>query len=266
MMRRALATRFDRLAESGRNEPLRMAVATGDGVEHDVFLKPSGRPEMGIEGMANEALAAMLASELNLPINEAFFVELTPDFVAAIPNPEVRQVLGKSSRVCFASKNAGNQWALWTPGEQLLSDRIPTALAITVFDALIENEDRKAQKPNLLVKSGQFRIIDHEMAFYLRMKLFPRPEPWKLGYFNKLIESGGHVLAVKLKKASEPLDFAPIKKAWLGLSDELLQSYLAALPAEWASAQPAMQDAVSHIKAVRSRIDECVGEIGRALT
>jgi hypothetical protein len=60
MIRRAVPTRFDRPAEAGRNVPLLVAVETNDGAEHEVFLKASGRPELGIEGLANEALARNL--------------------------------------------------------------------------------------------------------------------------------------------------------------------------------------------------------------
>ena len=60
MIRRAVSTRFDRPATAGRNLPLLVAVETNDGAEHEVFLKASERPELGIEGLANEALARNL--------------------------------------------------------------------------------------------------------------------------------------------------------------------------------------------------------------
>ena len=46
MITRALATRYDRRAEAGRNNPLRVAVETMDGQEHEVYLKASGMPEL----------------------------------------------------------------------------------------------------------------------------------------------------------------------------------------------------------------------------
>jgi hypothetical protein len=265
LIRRATAVRFDRTEPSGRTEPLRIAVVTDDGVEHDVFLKPSGRPDLGIEGMANEALAAMLAADLGLPVCEPLLVALDPAFIASIPDPAARAVLQQSSPVCFASKSAGQQWPVWNPGERLLSDRIPMALAITAFDAFVLNVDRgPSGKANLLVKGDQFRIIDHELTFRLRT-FIPRPQPWRVGEFNSLLTPPGHVLAVKLKKMKD-LDFQPIKDAWTALSDAQLESYVTNLPAEWSSAKPFMDEAISHLKQIRDRIDECLAELVRVLT
>ncbi|MGE3248587.1 MAG: HipA family kinase [Hyphomonadaceae bacterium] len=257
--------RFDGVETTGRNKPLRVAVVTLDDLKvHDTFLKPSGRKEVGIEGMANEALAGMLARRLGLPACEPFLVEITPQFIESIKAPDVASLLRASSPICFACEDAGSQWAIWTAGESLLSDRVPMALAITAFDAWIENPDRgPSGKPNLLVRGDQFRIIDHEMALRLGM-LLSAPEPWKQGYLAMLVQPPSHVLAIKLKRFSG-LDFGPIKAAWAALSDRELDAYVAALPPEWASAAPAMARAITHIKEVRDRIDECIAELSRVL-
>ena len=52
MIRRAVSTRFDRPGTAGRNIPLLVAVEANDGAEHEVLLRASGRPELGIEGLA----------------------------------------------------------------------------------------------------------------------------------------------------------------------------------------------------------------------
>ena len=62
MIRRATATRFDRLATSGRNAPLMVAVELADGEEREVYLKPSGRPGVGIrEAQTSCSPLALLA-------------------------------------------------------------------------------------------------------------------------------------------------------------------------------------------------------------
>lgn len=263
MIRRAVPTRFDRPAESGRNLPLLVAVETSDGAEHEVFLKASGRPELGVEGLANEALAACLAGDLGLPINEPFLVELSPEWVGAISDPDTREMLKRSAAVAFGSKAAEPQWRIWSAGDRVTAGREASALAILAFDAYIENDDRRTGDPNCLVKGDAFRIIDHELAFRIRQKLFPRPEPWKPGYLQRLIAPDGHLFGAGLKGRN--LDFEPIRRKWLGISDDVLQEYMSALPFEWAEVQTAMEAAITHLRAVRDGVDDCVAELRRVL-
>lgn len=103
MIRHAVPIRYDRIATSGRTKPLRIVIETSDGQEHEAFLKMSGRPELGVEGLANEALAACLAGDLGLPVCEPFLVELDPDWIGSIPDTATRDVLHQSAMVAFAS-------------------------------------------------------------------------------------------------------------------------------------------------------------------
>ncbi len=264
MIRWAAPVRFDRVADSGRNQPLRVAVETDDGEEHEVFLKASGRPELEIEGLANEVLAACLAGDLGLPVNEPFLVELDSQWVQSVPDLAVREMLAASSNVAFASKSAGTQWKIWSASDSLNANSQTMALNILAFDAWIANDDRGQGNSNCLVKGNEFRIIDHELAFRIRLKRFPPAEPWKAGHLERLVQHDGHIFGAKLK--GKVTDFAQLRSAWLGLPDDRLRDYPSALPTEWAPAMDAMKDAVAHIKLVRDRIDECVAELQRALT
>jgi hypothetical protein len=42
---------------------------------------------------------------------------------------------------------------------------LPVAAAIFVFDAIVQNADRRVDNANCLVKGNEIRIIDHEMTF-----------------------------------------------------------------------------------------------------
>ena len=74
----------------------------------------------------------------------------------------------------------------------------------------------------------------------------------------------GHVLA-PLLKGSGNLDFTPIHDSWSGLSDEVLAECQAALPPEWAAATGVIADALTHLRAVRGRVEECLKELRRIL-
>ncbi len=263
MVRHAWPIRFDRLAESGRSQPLRVVVETEDGVEHEACLKCSGRPELGVEGLANELVASLLAADLGLPVCEPFLVDLTEAWIDTVPDEMLKHVLRTSSPIAFGSKIAGQQWKPWTTSDALTMGRATMALAILAFDAFIENDDRRVGNANCFVKADAFRIFDHELAFRLRQKLFPKPEPWKPGHLQRLIGGDGHIFGSKL--AGTPIEVGPIRDRWRNLSDEALDCYRSEIPEEWNAATEAMDAALTHIRTVRDRIEECLTELQRVL-
>lgn len=265
MVKQAVAIEYRGLADRGRNEPLIVLAETADGELLELFVKPSGRPELGIEGLANEMFAACIAGELGLPVCEPVFVELEPEWIETIPDARLRQVLLNSSRLAFGSRSAGDGWKIWSSEENVLGARRPIATAIFAFDAFTGNDDRRAEKPNLLVRGDELRIIDHELCFRIRQKLFPRVAPWELGNLTRLTLAQNHVLGAVLK-GDRWLDLPALRPPWMGLSNDCLEDYEAALPAEWAAAAGPIADAVEHLKTVRDRIDECLEEVQRALT
>lgn len=264
MIRRAHAVRYDRPAENGRTQPFRVAAETADGEEHDIFLKPSGAPSLDVEGLCCEALAACVGAKLGLPLCEPLLVEMSQGWIDAIPDAEVRAVLNRSNSIAFGSVAAGHGWRPWLQSDRVTMDRREAARAILVFDALIENPDRgRPENPNLLVKNSAFRIIDHEMALRIRM-IIPQPRPWVPGNLERLAQPGGHVLASELK-GTTALDLDAVKAAWSALSDEVLADCEAVLPEQWAEGTGGVESALSHLKAVRDRIGDCLAEIERVL-
>ena len=262
MITRAFATRYDRRAEAGRNNPLRVTVETPDGEEHEVFLKASGAPELSVAGLAAETLAACIAGRLGLPVCRPFLVEISAAWIATVEDVAAREMLSRSNGVAFGSTAAGKDWRPWSSDDGVTAARRQAALEILAFDAFIENPDRKPSNPNLLVKGDDFRIIDHELSLRV-MGIFPRPEPWRVGYLNLLARADGHVFHGRIKATD--VDLPAVRAAWLTLSDDCLSDYEASLPMEWNEAAGMVQAALSHVRTVRDRIDDCLTEIGRIL-
>lgn len=263
MIRRAQAIRFDRPAENGRTQPLRVAVETPDGVEHDVFLKPSGSPGLAIEGLCSEVLGACVGAHLGLPICEPLLVEMSPEWIASIQTDELRSMLLRSSPVAFGSVSAGLGWRPWLASDTITTNRREMAKAILAFDAFTENHDRRTINPNLLLRRDEFRMIDHEMALRIRL-LIPRPAPWRVGGLSPLAEPGHHIFAGPLK-GTTALDLAAVEAAWSGLTDEVLADCEASLPEQWAAGAGDVTAALTQLRAVRDNLGDCLLELERTL-
>jgi hypothetical protein len=138
----------------------------------------------------------------------------------------------------------------------------PVASGILLFDAIIQNPDRRVENPNCLVQGNELRIIDHELAFMHRMILFWQA-PWLLGGMKEFETPGRHIFVNELKGAL--IDFASIKSRWTALSDARLQEYAEAIPPEWAAAHADMDAALKLIADARDNIDGCLRELERIL-
>jgi hypothetical protein len=264
MIRTAEAIEFISLAESGRNAPLLITCEMADGTLAEVYLKPSGRPELGVEGMANELYAACVAGHLGLPVCEPILVVLLPDWIETIPDAALQDVLRRSCPISFGSMSAGDGWRIWASGDKVTGDRRDVATAICAFDAFTGNDDRRIQKPNLLVRGNDFRIIDHELCFRVRLKLFPRLEPWVPGNLSGLDNPERNILASALK-GDHRVNVNSVRPLWANLTDDILEDFLALIPLEWAEAMGAIEDARNLLGSVRDKIDDCLLELDRVL-
>ncbi len=265
MIRIIEAIEYRGIAVGGRNEPLQVMGEDQDGTPVELYLKPSGRPELNVESLANELLAAIVAGALNLPICEPLLVEMSQEWIDSIQDHNLRAVLNASNPIAFGSRNAGVGWQLWSTGDRILGERRQKALAIFAFDAFTGNPDRRDTKPNLLVRGEDFRIIDHEFCFGIRTKLFPKIAPWELGNLSNLVYPEHHVLG-PLLRGDRFIDIDALREPWAAISDDRLEEFETCIPQQWAAAAQAMSDALEHVKIVRDRIDDCLAEIERVLT
>ena len=263
MLTRVTATEFIRSANNGRTRPVMLVCNDPSGAEIELFAKLSARCEQGVVHLAREAIAACLAGDLGLPIPEPFLVDIPPGWVAAVPDTEIRAAMAASLPVAFGSRLAGRQFATWNQGVTLLPGMVGPALGIFVFDAIIQNDDRREGNANCLVLGEHLRIIDHELAFAHRLMIGWQP-PWQLGGLQRFMVPGAHIFRDKLRR--EVLNFDQIRTAWAALSDRRIEGYASCLPSEWALAQADVADAVSLIKDARDHIDGCLNEIRRILS
>ena len=168
MLDRVTAIRFDGRVQTGRTMPCRLSCETATGDEVEVVAKLSAGCDRGVGALVSEAIAAMLAADLDLPVPEPFLVRLDPEFVATIPDQTVAEIARRSNPVAFGSKSLPPGFTSWPVGKSVPKDALNIAAEVFAFDALIANADRRRENPNCLFSGTNLAILDHELALLLK--------------------------------------------------------------------------------------------------
>jgi hypothetical protein len=263
MLTRITAIEHQKPMASGRTHPSRLVCEAAEGSTIEVVAKFSAGCDWKEASLAREAVAACLAVDLGLPIPEAFLVDIPAELAGTVADREQRARIEASSPVAFGSRLMTGGYAVWHSETHIDETMLPVAAAILVFDALVNNVDRRAGNPNCLVRGNEIRIFDHELAFTHGVTLGWKP-PWVLGALKALETPGFHIFREGL--SGREIDFAPIRAAWTGLSDDRITAYETGLPGEWSSAAAVVKSAVALIRDARDNIDACLTEVKRVLT
>lgn len=262
MLDTAIAVRFIRKMTTGKTRPSLFACDVAPDREVELVTKFSAGCESGVRSLAAEAIAAMLAVDLDLPCPEPFLAKMLPELVDAIPDQEVAEQARRSVSVAFGSLVLPNGFAVWPIERPLLKPMIQTCAEIIAFDGMIHNPDRRPQNPNCLYRGSDWAIFDHDLAFSSDMVIGWRP-PWERGGLDWLGRPGGHALIEQLQ--GKPVDFDRFKGAWDGITDERLAQYRAALPLEWSEADPFVGQTLSYVAELRDNVESVLDEVQRVL-
>ena len=164
MLGRVSAAAVVREATSGRTRPLIMSCDSGADENIEVFCKVSDGCEEGILGLAREVVAACIADCLDLPVPDPWLVDLPAALPNALQDVSIARRIRDSSNVAFGSTFLRRPFSVWPQGKRISRSMLPVALGAFVFDAVIENVDRRTSNPNCLVAGEEIRLIDHELA------------------------------------------------------------------------------------------------------
>ena len=260
MLRRVTAYEIVRQATSGRTKPVLMRCEADGDRSVEVFCKLSAGCDEGVLNLAREAVAACLAADLQLPVPAPLLVEIPPALTSIAPDVGMAERLGASSPVGFGSSRAENQFGAWTAGHRVTEAMLPQALGAFVFDAVIDNADRRLFNPNCLVAGDRIRLIDHELAFLSTANILNWQAPWRpdgLRWMND------HIFLSGLRGRS--LDFGPLRELWCAIPEGRLQEYRNAIPPEWDAALASVDEALDRIRNARDNFDGIVSEMKRVL-
>ena len=243
MLGRVSAAEVVRQAQSGRTRPLIVFCDSGAHEHIEVFCKISDRCEEGVVGLAREVVAACIAAHLELPVPDPWLVDLPAALPDVTQDASIASRIRDSSNVAFGSTFLRKPFSVWPRGKSISRSILPVALGAFVFDAVIENPDRRQSNPNCLVAGQELRLIDHELAFPQNL-IENHPSPWQLGGMQWLKNPGQHIFVEGLRKHARHLEFGSVRGLWLALSDRRLDQIRAATPPEWADASPAVDYAL----------------------
>ena len=263
MLSHVTAVRFDGRMQSGRTAPCRLTCEATDGTEVEVVAKLSDGCDRKVTALVMEAIAAMLAADLDLPVPEPFLVTLDPEFITGIPDETVVAMARHSSPVAFGSKRLPSGYTSWPVGKSIPKDALATAAEIFAFDALIVNDDRRPANPNCLFSGSTLAIYDHEMAFFTRGVIGWQP-PWENNSLESFKRTPRHLFFEQL--CGKAMNFDRFAGAWLAVTNERLGAYRAALPDAWNAAKQDADDALMYIGQVRDNIKVALQEVRRVLS
>lgn len=263
MLSLVAAVRFDGRVQSGRTVPCRLTCEAADGIEVEVVAKLSDGCDRKVTALAMEAIAAMLAADLDLPVPEPFLVALEPEFIAGLPDETVAAMARRSNPVAFGSKYLPPGYTSWPVGKAIPKDALVTAAEIFAFDALIVNDDRRPVNPNCLFSGSSLAIYDHEMAFPSTEGIVGWKPPWETGSLQFFKQAPRHLFSAQL--CGKEVSFDRFAGAWLAVTNERLEAYRAALPDEWDSASQYADQALRYIGQVRDNIEAALQEVRRVI-
>ena len=254
----------------GKTAPSLMTCAQEDGRQVELVVKLAGGCEAGIGSLVREAVAALMAADLDLPVPEPFLVQIEADFVATIPGTDDRCRLAKRNAAAsvgwnFGSKKLPPGFSTIPKGRPISQAMMPMAAEILAFDTFIANPDRTVENPNCQSNGREFGIFDHELAFRTEGVLFWKP-PWEKGgisFPKGQPDALRHVFLDELRE-SEP-DFRRFAGAFDVLTEDRLNEYQAALLNEWVGDGGDLGRILDYVRALKQNMDSAINNLNEAL-
>jgi hypothetical protein len=218
---------------SGANKPLLITGVGAAGKKNDYVVKFRAAERMSNEACMRELLALFIAAEMDIKCVTPAIINISPDFVDILVGNDAWQYASQSLGYNFGSENIKGYNTILS-GQDLNNDQLPFAQNIFAFDVVIQNNDRRNDKPNMMTDGHEIVIYDHELAFGFVLELFKNPEPWKIRDSDYEWISK-HVLLPKIK--GKDFDFEKFSKRFDTLGEAFWQTAWNLIPQNWRSDQ-----------------------------
>ena len=228
MVKTITAVTFLKAFYTGRTCPCLMLCADEEGNLIETVVKLIVGKESSQAGLICELMASFLAQDLDLPVPQPFLVEVEADFYKGIFDIVLSRRFKDSVGLNFGSKFLGGGYTTWPQERSIPGSLLRDAAEIFAFDLMIQNPDRRKDKPNLLRKGDELAIFDHELAFSFLYALVRDEYPWD-GKGMNYVRS--HVFYDGLRRRDVSLE--RIQGALEAIDDHRLAMYVDAVPGNW---------------------------------
>jgi len=256
---------------TGKTAPALVSCELGDGSLVELVVKFAGGCETGANALLREAIAALLALDLGLPVPEPFIVDISAEFATAIPETDDRTRMAKRHAMAsigpnFGSRKLGPGFAALPKNRAVSQALLPSAAEILAFDLLINNPDRTVKNPNCLSNGSGFGIFDHELAFFCSPQVIGWKPPWEKDAVNFPLNLGEDIRHVFLNelRGSEP-DFQRLAGAFDAITEARLLDYRKALPDSWIGRGDVLEPVLGYILELKQNLKAAMGNLVEAL-
>jgi hypothetical protein len=219
-------------------------LALADGQKLVVKLRGSAE---GTLPLVAEVVVGALADALGLSTPERCLVDLPSDIATDDPHEELRDLLAKSVGLNLGFRYLEGFRDVTVADASRVSPQL--AARIVWLDAFVQNPDRTAKNPNLMIKSGKLWLIDHGAALNFH-------HDWR-AVTEQSPREAGSVVAEHLLQVPEGELLAADAALAPELSREALTRALAQVPDEWLStrsAEAAERERAAYVAYLRKRL------------
>jgi hypothetical protein len=237
-----MATHLPRLTGTRYVVPLREGGSLPAVVDTDAdgsFVVKFRGAGQGPRALIAEALVALIAQHIGLPVPRPAIVELEDGFGRGEPDPEIQDILRGSVGANFGLE--------FLPGALAFDPAVDGGLVSAEFaadivwlDAYVTNVDRTARNTNLLVSGQRVWLIDHGAALFFHH----RWAGWRERIQSPFPQIADHVL-LHLAADLEAAD-ARLRPR---LDTATLAAIVEAVPEEWLEQEPEFGGPAEHRQA-----------------
>lgn len=237
----------------------------------ELVVKFSAGCEGGMGSLIREAIAAMVAADLDLPVPEPYLVKVELDFANSIVATDVRTRQAKANAVASVGWNFGSMklppgFSILPKGRPISQALLTSAAEILAFDTLVANPDRTVENPNCQSNGRVIAIFDHEFTFHTRGLIGWKP-PWQknsVSFPKGQLAKLRHVFVDELRGSTPNL--GRFAGAFDVLTDARLNEYRAALPQEWLGDGEDVDGILDYVRALKQNIEAAIINVSNALT
>lgn len=244
------AVTFHKTFSTGRTTPCVLGCQNADGSPAGEYVvKLAGGVDRGVVGLACECVSSRFAALLGIPAPAPAVIRLSAELVSTVQDPLIRRILDKSVGENFGTAYFGGGYSTWPVSQSITAAQLSTASDIFAFDVLINNPDRRRQKPNLLFRGEDIFVIDHEMAFSFTHALSQPADPAEWCSVEQLAFLKDHLFRSQLHKRE--VDYSRLVGASQAVDDEALACIEKDMPRAWKTGRFAL--ILPYVKAVLRR-------------